>query len=100
MKKEDVARAVSAAARMLQGEDPEVIAADSGFTVAEVFRWRALLETRLRKEERKEALAATREPMIEDRVRCYLTAQGYSVPVRHGPTGPDILAAKDGQTLL
>src|SRR2546427_11982199 len=41
-----------------------------------------------------------REPAVESLVRQYLEGQGYSTVARSHPTGPDILATRDGRTLL
>jgi hypothetical protein len=95
---------ILAAARLVQGEDPETLAHEHGVPVSELRRWGAQLEQALRKvaqrQARKQALEATREAAIEERVRRYLTEQGYSVTARQRRTGPDIVATKEGETLL
>ena len=41
-----------------------------------------------------------REPADESLVRQNLEGQGYSIVARSRPTGPDILATRDGRVLL
>ena len=52
------------------------------------------------REARKKAIEPTRETFVEERVRRCLEERGYSVESRHKRTGPDMVAHKDGRSLL
>lgn len=95
---------MQAAMRVLQGENPETIARELVVSTTELLRWSTRLERVVQKETekdaRKKALEASREALVEERIRCYLADLGYSVQRRQIRTGPDVIAWKDGRSLL
>lgn len=86
--------------RLIDGENAGAVARALGVSTSELLRWQRQVQKIADKEARKEALEATREARVEERIRRYLAAQKYSVTTRRGLTGPDIVATKEGRTLL
>lgn len=106
MRQSDVSAEVQmqAAVRVLQGEDPKALSREFAVSTTELLRWSTRLQAISRKEAekdaRKKAIEATRETLVEERVRRHLTDRGYSVERRLKRTGPDVIAHKDGKSLL
>jgi hypothetical protein len=92
--------------RLIAGEDPALVACEFNVDVAEVLRWKsrveALMQRQATREARRRAVRGQlmREAEVEKRVRRHLADQGYLARTRSKPTGPDIVAERDGRTLL
>src|SRR5438552_14354847 len=71
------------ALRVLQGEDLEALSRELAVPTTDLLRWSTRLEAIFRKEAekgaRKKAIEATRETLVEERLRRYLAERGYSV---------------------
>jgi len=92
-----------AARRLIAGEDVDALAREYSASPHELRDWRDRWERLEHKEAAKQArlalIEATREKWVEEKVRVWLAARGYTVETREKPTGPDVLAWTDGRTL-